>query len=174
MGLPDDFVKGANKILKELMNQNTSIVNTKTSIYNKDVFMDECKVCGGLAEETHHIKKQCTADDNGMIDHHHKNKKHNLVTLCKSCHNKETYGNLVILGWKQTFEGRQLDYKYVETKPVTKPKKFTEEQVNIIKGYQHLVSDGHMTKTTCINILDSNHGLRPSFKNITDIFAGHY
>ncbi len=45
--------------------------------------MDECKVCKGLPEETHHIKEQCTADENDMIDHHHKNKKHNVVPLCK-------------------------------------------------------------------------------------------
>jgi len=29
--------------------------------------MDECKVCGGLPEETHHIKEQCSADENGMM-----------------------------------------------------------------------------------------------------------
>jgi len=174
MGLSDDFVKGANDILNELMNQGTSIVSTKSSNYNKDVFMDECKVCGGLPEETHHIKEQCSADDNGMIDHHHKNKKHNLITLCKGCHNKVTYGNLRIYGWKPTSRGRQLDYEHIDTKKVTKPKKFSEEQIEIIKGYKQLVLDGDINKITCINMIDTEYGFRPSSRIVTDIFNGTY
>ena len=73
MGLSEDFISGANHILHELLNESSSIINTKTSQYNNNVFMDECKVCKGLPEETHHIKEQCTADENDMIDHHHKN-----------------------------------------------------------------------------------------------------
>ena len=174
MGLSDDFVKGANEILHELMNQNTSIVSTKSSNYNKDVFMDECKVCGGLPEDTHHIKEQCSADNNGMIDQHHKNKKHNLIALCKSCHNKVTYGNLLIYGWKLTSRGRKLDYAFVEKKRSIKPKKLSEEQIEIIKGYKQLVLDGTINKTTCINMIDTEYGFRPSSKIITEIFNGAY
>jgi len=171
MGLPDDFVKGANEILNELMNQSTSIVNTKSSGYNKDVFMDECKVCKGLPEETHHIKEQCSADDNGMIDHHHKNKKHNLITLCKSCHNKVTYGNLLIYGWKDTSRGRQLDYEYPDKKQYkTKSNKYTKRQIDIIMGYKQLVQDGDINKITCINMIDADYRFRPSSKEITEIF----
>jgi len=174
MGLSDDFIRGSNEILKELTEQSTSIINTKTSNYNKDVFMDECKVCGSMSEETHHIKEQCSADDNGMIDHYHKNKKHNLVSLCKKCHSKVTYGNLIIHGWKETSRGRQLDYESVEKRQVTKPKKFTEEQIEIILGYKQLVSDGDINKITCMNMIDSEHGFRPSSRIITEIFNGLY
>ena len=54
--------------------------------------MDECKICHikGIQLETHHIKDQQFADSNNMIDHHHKNVKHNLVPLCKACHLKVT------------------------------------------------------------------------------------
>ena len=33
------------------------------------------------------------------------NKKHNVVPLCKGCHDKVTYGNLVIYGYKETSKG---------------------------------------------------------------------
>ena len=136
--------------------------------------MDECKVCKGLPEETHHIKEQCTADKNGMIDHHHKNKKHNVVPLCKSCHNKVTYGGLIIHGWKQTSKGPQLYYEFVEKKTTSKSKKFTDEQISIILSYKDLVESGDINKTTCINMIDSEHRFRPTSKIITEIFQGIY
>ena len=61
MGLSDEFIQGSNDILNQLLDKK-NIINTKQSCYNKDVFMDECKICKGKAEETHHIKEQCTAD----------------------------------------------------------------------------------------------------------------
>ena len=173
MGLGDEFIKGANDILKSLTDQSNSIVKTKQSQYNKDVFMDECKVCKGLAEETHHIKEQCTSDENNMIDHHHKNKKHNLVPLCKSCHSKVTHGGLVIYGWKETSRGPQLDYECI-MKQTTKTKKFSDEQLKIILSYKDLVEDGTMNKTTCMNNIDSQHGFRPSSKIISEVFRGVY
>ena len=72
--------------------------------------MDKCQICKGKSEHTHHIKEQNTADKNGIIDHHHKNIEHNLVPLCKKCHDMETYGPLNILGWIDTSEGRKLNY----------------------------------------------------------------
>jgi len=173
MGLSDDFIRGSNDILKELINKPSSIMNTKSSNYNKDVFMDECKICEGPAEETHHIKEQCSADDNGMIDHYHKNNKHNLVVLCKTCHSKVTHGKLLIHGWKETSRGSQLDYEHIDKK-ITKPKKFTEEQIKHILEYKELVIDGDINKTTCINLIDSEYGFRPSTKIITDVFNGTY
>jgi len=174
MGLSDDFIKGANSILKELTDKST-IVKTKQSQYNKDVFMDECKVCKGAAEETHHIKEQCTSDENNMIDHHHKNKKHNLVPLCKGCHSKVTYGGLVIYGWKETSRGPQLDYEYITkgTKQ-TKPKKYTDEQIKIILSYKTLINNKSINKVTCMNMIDSEHNFRPSTKIISDVINGLY
>ena len=70
--------------------------------------MDECKVCGSVPEETHHIKYQKDADSNGFIGHVHKNNKSNLVPLCKECHKKETYGKINIVGWVDATDGRKL------------------------------------------------------------------
>ena len=82
MGLSDDFVKGSNDILKYLTKKSDKIVSTKVSQYSSSVFMDECKVCGGLPKDTHHIKEQHTADEHNMIDHHHKN--NSLKTISNS------------------------------------------------------------------------------------------
>jgi DNA mismatch repair protein MutS len=173
MGLSKEFIKGANEILKSLTEMSQTILTTKSSQYNSEVFMDECKVCKGFAEETHHIKEQYLADSNGMIDHHHKNKKHNLVPLCKSCHSKVTYGGLVIHGWTETSRGLHLSYEYL-TKQLTKPKKFTDEQIQIIQNYKQMVDSGTITKITCMNMIDSKHGFRPSAKILTDVFQGNY
>ena len=173
MGLSDDFVKGSNDILKYLTKKSDKIVTTKVSQYSSSVFMDECKVCGGLPEDTHHIKEQHTADEHNMIDHHHKNKKHNLVPLCKECHAKVTYGDLEIYGWKHTSRGKKLDYGYV-TKETKKSKKFTDKQIKIIQDYKELIQEGGMSKTTCLNLIDTEHGFRPSVKIFNAILNGSY
>ena len=173
MGMSAEFVKGSNEVLNYLQNKKENLVSTKLSQYSSNVFMDECKVCGGLPEETHHIKEQCTADENGMIDHHHKNNNHNLVVLCKSCHSKVTYGGLLIHGWKHTSRGKQLDYEYVSNDS-KKSKKYTQEQIDIILGYKSLIDDEILNKTGCLNLIDSEHGFRPSMKVFTDIINGRY
>lgn len=169
MGLNSDFIKGANTILHGLKNSETMIVNSKQSQYNKTVFMDECKVCGGIPNETHHIKEQCTADSNNMIDHHHKNNKHNLVPLCKSCHDKVTYGNLQIYGWKNTSRGRMLDYEYVTSEKQSKLE-YTTEQIDIINSYKQNVVQKDMTYIQCMNLIEVSHGFRPTRKVLKQLF----
>ena len=61
-----------------------------------------------------------------MIDHHHKNVKHNLVPLCKACHLKVTNHEMIVTGWKETNKGRILEWKMTEKKLSSK-KKFSEE-----------------------------------------------
>jgi DNA mismatch repair protein MutS len=73
----------------------------------------ECKICGKGAEETHHIVYQENADDNGNMTTYHKNKKHNLVPLCKECHKKEHSGELKIKGYIKTSSGIVLDYDFL-------------------------------------------------------------
>ena len=78
--------------------------------------MDKCGICNAEAEETHHIKEQQDADENKMIGSIHKNTLSNLVPLCKDCHKKQTFGDLNIKGYKQTTEGKELVYNYVNKK----------------------------------------------------------
>ena len=130
MGLSNDFISFAKRIQNKLENNDTI---TKQSQYNTNVFMDECKIChtkeGQL--ETHHIKDQQFADKNNMIDHHHKNIQHNLVPLCKACHLKVTNHELIVTGWKETNQGRILDW-YVTEKKLSSKKKFSKEQIQMI------------------------------------------
>ena len=170
MGLPTEFVTEANKTLKLLKQESSSIITTKQSQYNSDILMDECKVCKGEAQETHHIKEQCTADDNNMIDHHHKNTKHNLVPLCKQCHLQVTHGGLEIYGWKQTSRGKVLDYEF-KSRDKKKVSKYTDEQIQIMLSYKDKVKEGLINKTTCINMIDTTHNFRPSSKYLNELFA---
>ena len=101
------------------------------------------------------------------------NKQHNLVPLCKNCHNKVTYGGLVVRGWKETSQGRVLDYEFV-TRVSTQSKKYTQEQINIILSYKPKIDSGIITKKTCLNLLDIDHGFRPSTQVINEVFSGTY
>lgn len=94
LGLPRSFMKGAFKVRDHLTNSHSEILSTKQSRYNSNVYVHACSKCANTVNlETHHIRPQKDADENGMIDGiFHKNRKHNLEILCKACHDKETYG----------------------------------------------------------------------------------
>ena len=67
-----------------------NLIDIKKSSYNSSIFMDICSVCKiNKSIDTHHINYQSLSDDNGFFDNYHKNIKHNLVGLCKKCHNNE-------------------------------------------------------------------------------------
>ena len=129
MGLSKDFISFAKKIQNNLTNENNA---RKKSQYNSSIIMDKCKICSSKNNlETHHIKDQQYANKNNMIDNHHKNIKHNLVTLCKICHTKVTNKELIVNGWIETNKGKVLDWKKSNKKEVKK--KFNEDQINIIQ-----------------------------------------
>ena len=81
--------------------------------------------------------------------------------------------DLEIYGWKHTSRGKKLDYGYV-TKVTKKSKKFTDKQIQIILDYKGLIQEGDMNKTTCLNLIDSEHGFRPSMKIFNAILNGSY
>ena len=88
-----------------------NVLDNKQSKYNAKVYVHLCEVCGLDAEDVHHIKFQCTADVNKMIDGAiQKDTKSNLVPLCKSCHNNVHNGGLKIFGFKMTSNGVILDW----------------------------------------------------------------
>ena len=113
LGLSKEFVDLAKKIKNKIENKDNNI---RTSIYNKNIIVDKCKICDNKAEETHHINEQCNADKNGNIKHFHKNINHNLVPLCKKCHLDTTHGSLIINGYIETSNGIKLDYFYNNNK----------------------------------------------------------
>ena len=70
--------------------------------------MDECKICKGPAEHTHHINEQQYANKDGNFDNFHKNIKHNLIQLCEKCHNEIHNGDLDIYGYLNGLNGKSI------------------------------------------------------------------
>jgi len=113
LDMPSIFMKNAESIRKEVQGLSNMIIKKKTSRYNAKVLMDKCGICGELSVDTHHIKYQSSANNEGYLQSHHKNAKHNLVPLCKSCHIKEHNGSIIIEGYLKTSEGIVLSYKCI-------------------------------------------------------------
>jgi DNA mismatch repair protein MutS len=110
LNMPDNFMKNAEKVRKEIQGLNEYLINPKNSNYNSGIYMDLCQVCKiNKATETHHINYQINADNNGNFDNFNKNEKHNLITICEECHKKEHKGEIGIIGFKQTNKGKVLD-----------------------------------------------------------------
>lgn len=104
--------------------QNDIKLPVKTSKYNNNLIVEKCAICSHqpmineLPLETHHIKEQHNADNNGFINHMHKNNKSNLVVLCNKCHDmvERPIDNkmIIINGYKDTSNGLLLDWKYID------------------------------------------------------------
>ena len=70
MDLDDEFIETADSIRRSILNIGEVVLDNKTSRYNSKVIVDKCEICDKKAEDTHHIKFQCTADKNGIIGNH--------------------------------------------------------------------------------------------------------
>jgi DNA mismatch repair protein MutS len=119
MGLDLDFIKRAKEIRRSIIDSSNNssevskVLSDKCSRYNSDYFLEAlCEFCNEVkATDVHHIKFQSTSDKNNLIDKRfHKNRKHNLVSLCKICHqNIHTEPPIFkINGYKMTSKGYEL------------------------------------------------------------------
>lgn len=109
--IDDTFLKTARDIRKSLTNEYSPLEllsQQEKSKYNASVFLATCALCDAPVDDTHHIKEQHTADDNGFIDHFPKDHKGNVIPLCKDCHNKVHAGKLSLDGYVMTSKGWQL------------------------------------------------------------------
>lgn len=105
------FLNLANSIRHEILNINDDIVCTKKSHFNAKFYVDKCEICGKIAEEVHHIKRQADSKEN-YHDHNHKNSLHNLTNLCTECHDKVHNNEIEINGYVQTIDkGTLLNIK---------------------------------------------------------------
>ena len=121
MGLEDDFLEEAFNIRNEITNEILgTFFNIKPSKYNQNIRIDRCQVCQGPGDDVHHIKFQCTADNNGKIGSIDKNRESNLVVLCKKCHNSVHHPNgiLKIQGYIETSTGIELHYSHRDVEKV--------------------------------------------------------
>jgi len=106
LDMPNDFMKNAEIVRKELTGLDVNLMNTKKSNYKSSIFMDKCQICNEKpAIETHHINYQINADENGKFSNFDKNSPHNLINVCEECHLKEHKGEIGIIGYKQTSKG---------------------------------------------------------------------
>jgi len=107
--MDEEFLKIANDIRKKISNEYDELelfTKKKKSIYNKEVFVSTCAICGKKADEVHHIKPKSIID-NEFYKHH----KYNLIPLCKYHHKLAHEGKLVIKGFITTDEGIELHYE---------------------------------------------------------------
>lgn len=90
LGFPQDFVRKAYAYRARLDTENAAVVPAKRSRYNRKKWVDKCARCGTNRElHTHHILPQASASKDGYIGFYPKDAAHNLMTLCRACHEKE-------------------------------------------------------------------------------------
>ncbi len=120
------FIKLAQKIKNIASGKLNEMMSTKKSKYNKDLYVHECQICGLQNRDeqnigyldTHHINHQNACDKLGFVigkSHLKKDELYNIVVLCKQCHYKAHHGILNIKGYKDTTNGRILDYETSQT-----------------------------------------------------------
>ena len=172
MGLSNDFISYAKKIQNKL--EKSEICSIKQSQYNKNIFMHSCKICGSKDNlETHHIKDQQFADKHKMIEHHHKNIDHNLVQLCSSCHLKVTNFEYVVTGWKETSQGKILEWYKAETKVNTR-KGFTDTDVKKIIELKNSEKYNTFSQVNFVKSLELHHNIKVSVGTLGKMLKGTY
>uniref|UniRef100_A0A6C0EJD5 DNA mismatch repair proteins mutS family domain-containing protein n=1 Tax=viral metagenome TaxID=1070528 RepID=A0A6C0EJD5_9ZZZZ len=175
MNLDPSFISLANSIRKKILNIDEKIIPKKTSAYNSQIIIDTCKICLKECEEIHHIKPQCIADDNNIIEGHSKNIKHNLIQLCHDCHQKVENGDLEISGYVQTSSGIEVRTKNLTKNEVVdkkkSKKKYNSEQIDIIRDYA-IKSNNNLSKSKKLLELEKN--LKVSVSIIKKIWSDEY
>lgn len=159
-----------NKRTKELEEEYENI-GLKESKYNANNIMENCEICNLDKElETHHINFQKDFVDNILIDNPHikKNNNYNLVTLCRYCHDKVDNGKLIINGWDETSNGRELKYKFNENK--IKKKKYNDTSIKIINEIKKLNLSLEKSK----KLLNDTHDIKISTRTISKIWNNVY
>lgn len=106
LNLPESFIEKANSIRKKIVDEE---VLGRKSRYGTN-YLNRCALCGKRADHDHHIRFQKEADENGFIEHFHKNHPLNRVGLCEKCHVKLHKGDIDIRGYIETSEGIVLDH----------------------------------------------------------------
>lgn len=117
VGVDSNVMTQAFNIRNNLIGKKKTLINIKKSNYNTKKISSMCEICEympikdtDIQLDTHHINFQQDSDEMNFNKHFHKNSKHNLVSLCKKCHNKVHNNEIDILGYKMTLNGLKLIY----------------------------------------------------------------
>ena len=173
MDMPDSFITRANSIRQNVSGESTSIYSTQQSHYNRSVFIENCQICQKKGSEVHHIKFQCMADQNELIDGRlPKDHRSNLVVLCYDCHQAVHHKDLVIHGYTHTSEGVELQYEYDKTVSsenhrVTNPRKIT---IEIEKAVIEYCQQRHMTQKRTTEKIKEDFGVSISKSSVSKIW----
>jgi hypothetical protein len=98
--MDQEFLELANSCRKKTVSRYNSLVEVKS-----------CSICGSNKSlESHHIKHQASAKDGFVDDGVRTHDASNLAVLCEHCHNEHHSGKLTIVGWKDTSQGRVLEF----------------------------------------------------------------
>lgn len=109
-----DFLNMAQTIRENLNHSGSDVKKLqkqKSSKYHKDLYLTKCALCSENVEDVHHIAAQKEANEEGHINHFHKNHKYNLIPLCKEHHRLVHEGKIIISGFVMTSEGLKLHYE---------------------------------------------------------------
>jgi DNA mismatch repair protein MutS len=88
LNLPFDFLERAHNLRLKYSN-NLSILDQKTSKYNKDKIKNLCEICNNnKGTEIHHLQYQKNAINKYINSEFNVNHKANLINICENCHNK--------------------------------------------------------------------------------------
>ena len=166
LGLQDNVINYATSLIDK---KKSLIDNYKVSHYNSKKILDKCEICLDKdALETHHIKEQYTADDNGMVGNIHKNNKSNLAGLCIECHRKVTNNQIIVEGYVETSKGVIL--KYRDNNNIKSNKKFKENEIEIIRSL--LQKD--IPYKNCITLLKDKYEIDISSNTLRKIKNNEY
>lgn len=178
MDMDNDFLVLSEEIRKNLLGIKNTILENKTSHYNSNIYIHECKICGKPASDVHHIKFQCQANENNIIDNYlQKDSLSNLVQLCEKCHDQVHNGNLNIYGYQQTSQGVELNHELLDKNSEkyqekhAKRKKLSDEQIEIIK---ELVSNHKLTQEQACLYLKKNHDIDISKGTLSKVIRNKY
>jgi DNA mismatch repair protein MutS len=114
LDLPLDFMHLAHQVRHAYLDMPQIIVPEHASKYNNDIRIDTCSVCHKPAAEVHHIRPQKEADSDGWIKGMHKNERHNLMSVCDSCHDAIHAERIKINGYQMTSQGVTLVHTTVD------------------------------------------------------------
>lgn len=137
--MSDRFLDRANIIRKKMQHIPEKLVEPKISKYNSSIYVDSCSLCGNPATETHHIKQQKDADNEGYIGNMHKDSCANLIALCNTCHLKQHNGEMKVEKLVMTSIGTEPVF---EETHVIDDNDNDQQNIEVIKDYLHYSIQG--------------------------------
>ena len=162
LDMDEEFMNMAFNIRNNYSQKKDSIpMNSK---YNSNILKDKCQICDSMDSiDIHHIHEQHDADTRGNFDSFHKDDEHNLVKLCKNCHNDVHHNKIVISGYKSTTNGRELHYHF--------NKVFAYDDPEVIQTVINTKKANNMSQT--VKILSERYNINFTTYRINKILNGN-